>query len=353
MILAKLKKLLLSVHFLTFLGLMVLALVPFTWPVHLPGVFWLKEGIALPCWAGLFYLNLYVLVPRVLYKGHGFLFVLIVFIAHLGMLFFNRGIDILLNFPALMEKVIVRNNNHIAYKNSPAADFGVIVITLIIFGISSIVGITQKLNADKAQEQDAAKEKVSTELAFLKAQINPHFFFNILHTIYALTDTNIRSARESIYTLSHMMRYVLYDTKNDFTTLEKEIEFVQDYINLMQLRLPDQAQIIFEKPNILTNIQLAPMLFLPYIENAYKHGISNMYPSYIFIGITQWEQTLQLEVRNSIFNEHAENLEDSNGIGLVNTRRRLDLIYPGKYVLKVERDDKGSEFTIQLKLNLL
>jgi len=350
MTLAKLKKLLLSLHFLTFLGMMVLAILPFTWPVHLPGVFWVKECIALLCWAGLFYLNLYVLVPRILYNGRGLLFVLTIFIGVLIMVLFNRAIDAIFNVPALMEKVFDGTHRHIIYKNSPAVNSGIIVITMIIFGISSIIGITKKLNADKANGQNAEKEKVSTELAFLKAQINPHFFFNILHTIYALTDTNIKSARESIYTLSHMMRYVLYDTKNDFTTLEKEIEFVQDYINLMQLRLPDQVQIIFEKPKVLTNIQLAPMLFLPYIENAYKHGISNIYPSYIFIGITQIENTLRLEVRNSIFDEHAANLEDSNGIGLVNTRRRLDLIYPGKYILKEERDEKGREFTIQLML---
>ncbi len=346
----KLKRLLLSVHFLTFLGFMVFAMLPLTWLVPLPAVFWLKESIDFLCWAGLFYLNLYILVPRILYNGKGFRFALIVFVAHAGMFLLNKGLDNLFDIAEIMDKVLLKNHDHMHYKNSPAVGFGVIVITMIIFGISSIIGITQKLNTEKAKNQDAAKEKVSTELAFLKAQINPHFFFNILHTIYALTDTDIKSARESIYNLSHMMRYVLYDTKNDFTTLEKEIEFVQDYISLMQLRMPKQAQIIFEKPKTLNNIELAPMLFLPYIENAYKHGISNIYPSYIFIGISQVENTLRLEVRNSIFDESAENLEESNGIGLANTRRRLDLIYPEKYVLKTERDDKAREFTTQLML---
>lgn len=353
MLLTRLKKILLSVHFLGLVIILSFTFPPFTWPVSLPIQFWIKQGINFIFWTGSFYLNLYVLVPKVLYKSKGFLFGILIFLCIIVIALLNWEISTAMNISVLMEKVSFVQNGRTNHKGSMMADFSNTLNTVFVFGISTIIAVTWKINSDKIGAQDSEREKVTNELAFLKAQINPHFFFNILHTIYALTETNIKSAKDSIYTLSHMMRHVLYDTKNDFTTLEKEIEFVEDYIQLMQLRLTDQVQVIFDHPKTLKNVEVAPMLFLPFIENAYKHGISNIYPSYIFIGITQSANTMQLEVRNSIFNAHAENLEESNGIGLVNTKRRLDLIYPGRYELKVDKNEKASEFFIQLKLNQL
>jgi LytS/YehU family sensor histidine kinase len=268
------------------------------------------------------------------------------------MVLLNRLISALLNLPVMMEKIFAKQRAHINFQNDPVVDFSIIIITLVVFGVGIIIAVVQKIQQDQLKVQNSEKEKISSELAFLKAQINPHFFFNILHTIHALTETDTRSAGDSIYTLSHMMRYVLYDTKNDETTLEKEVNFVEDYIKLMQLRLTDQVQIIFDKPNNLRNVKVVPMLFLPFIENAFKHGISSIHPSYIYIGIKQIGRTLNIEVRNSIFIEKAENLEESNGIGLINTQRRLDLIYPGKHQLKVESSQVANEFTVQLNLTL-
>jgi two-component system LytT family sensor kinase len=148
------------------------------------------------------------------------------------------------------------------------------------------------------------------------------------------------------------MRYVLYDTKNNMTSLLKEVSFVEDYLKLMELRITKNVQVIFDKPEMLKDINVAPMLFLPFIENAYKHGISSLHPSYIYIGIKQHTAQLHIEVRNSLFENQALDKEESNGIGLANTRRRLDLIYPGRYTLVTNRDEVLQEYYVSLILNL-
>ncbi|MEO9171430.1 MAG: histidine kinase, partial [Mucilaginibacter sp.] len=132
-------------------------------------------------------------------------------------MFVDHQIDALFNLPVLMEKIFSLPGQTITFKNNPIADFSAIVITLAVFGVGIIIAVSKKVQNDKLKEQNLEKEKISSELSFLKAQINPHFFFNILHTIYALTDKNQQKAKDSIYRLSHMMRYVLYETKNDLT----------------------------------------------------------------------------------------------------------------------------------------
>ncbi|HEY2582429.1 MAG TPA: histidine kinase [Mucilaginibacter sp.] len=352
MSLSGLKKIFLSANFLILIGLLAFICVPATWPVRLPVQFWIKQGTNYLLWVGIFYLNLLIIIPRLLYKSKIGLFLLLILGFLIAIVLVDHQIDTFLNIPVLMEKVFRSRNSPVSYKNSPIPDMSAIVFTLLVISASIIVAVGRKVQEDKLREQNLEKEKISSELSFLKAQINPHFFFNILHTIYALTDTNKQKAKDSIYTLSHMMRYVLYETKNDLTTLEKEIAFVEDYISLMQLRLSNEVQVIFDKQENLKNVEVAPMLFLPFIENAFKHGISSVHPSYVYIGIHQITNTLQIEVRNSVFAEKMENLEESNGIGLVNTERRLSLIYPGKHQLKVDNNKADNEFTVILKLNL-
>ncbi|RZL97188.1 MAG: sensor histidine kinase, partial [Pedobacter sp.] len=228
----------------------------------------------------------------------------------------------------------------------------IIILSGLMLGLSYVSSVARKLQRNQLAFALSEKERVLAELAFLKAQINPHFFFNTLHTIYALMDTNIGSAKTSIYSLSHMMRYVLYETKNELTTLSKEIEFIDDYIALMKVRIASNVQVIFEKPIGLNDLPIAPMLFLPFIENAFKHGISAVTPSYISIDIFKKNKKLVFEVRNSLFTGMAKQLEDEHGIGIANTRRRLDLIYPDKYDLVVERDDFAREFIVTLTLNI-
>lgn len=351
MVYSRFRKIIFSVHFFSMLGLLGLMFYPLTWPVKLPAEFWTKQVLITVIWAILFYLNMLVLVPKILNRQKSGLYVIAILLIMNLVVLINRWLDKVTDVNMAVARVFFHGQPH-PKGDEYMSDKIAIFMGLIIFGLSSVIAYTNKLEADRQAFQEAEKEKISNELSFLKAQINPHFFFNILHTIYALTDTNTAAAKDSLYTLSHMMRYVLYDTKNDSTTLESEIKFVEDYIKLMKLRLSDNVQVIFEKQQGIKNYTVAPMLVLPFIENAFKHGISSIHPSYVFIEISERNNVLKIEVRNSLFEEASKDLEESNGIGIVNTKRRLDLLYPGKHTLLVEADKFAKEYTAVLTLNL-
>jgi sensor histidine kinase YesM len=218
--------------------------------------------------------------------------------------------------------------------------------------IGTSITVIQKWQKDKQEREDLEKDKVSSELSFLKAQINPHFFFNTLNNIYALTKVDADEAGKAIHQLSRMMRYLLYETQQGQTMLSQEIAFVKDYIGLMQLRLTDAVKVDFEAPDNLTDRPMAPMLLLPFVENAFKHGVSTTHESHINIVILQRGNLLDFMIKNSIMKDKSISLDTNSGIGLVNTRRRLDLLYPGKYTLANGGLDNGNEYTVHLILDL-
>jgi two-component system LytT family sensor kinase len=336
---------------LLFFGLLIVQSMPLYLNISFPMEFWLKQIFMYILWIAVFFLTYKIIVPKLLFRGkNGFFFIAICLLI-LAVLYISSTFDRFLDLDAIFRKhfkLSEKDNFHGAL----VSNLSEIIITLLIVGAGTVISVAKKLQAETQVRQNLEKEKVSSELSFLKSQINPHFFFNILNSIYALAGTENQPAREAIYNLSHMMRYVLYDTKNNLTTLSKEIGFVEDYLKLMELRITDKVQVIFEKPKSIKEVEVAPMLFLPFIENAYKHGISGIYPSYIYIGIEQSEKFIQIEVRNSIFENQTINKEESNGIGLINTRRRLDLIYPGKYELTTNEDLHQKEYSVILKLQI-
>lgn len=339
-----------SVHYFIAAALLVLTFFPLAWPFALPLEFWIKQVLINLTWAGLFYANYFVFTPKLLYNHRTGTFVLLVVITLFAVVFLNNWLDDFLNLPEAMEKLFGNKAHKASERQDHASTYITIIMAMIVYGVSTVVAFSKKIQHDQLTFQATEKEKISSELSFLKSQINPHFFFNTLHTIYALSDSNSGAAKDAIYTLSQMMRYVIYDTKNNFTSLEKEIKFIEDYIKLMRLRLSDDVQIIFEKESSMKNYEVAPMLLLPFIENAFKHGISTIHPSYVFIDIREVEQKIQVEIRNSLFEARAH-LEESNGIGLVNTKRRLDLLYPGKYTLNVDNNEITREYAVTLTLD--
>lgn len=336
---------------LLFFGLLIVQSMPLYLNISFPMEFWLKQIFMYTVWIAVFYLTYKIAVPNLLFQGrNGFFFIAICFLL-IAVLFISNTFNTLLDLDLILRKhfkVSEKDNFH----SGLISNLSEIIITLLMVGGSTVISVAKKLQTENQMRQNLEKEKVISELSFLKSQINPHFFFNILNSIYALAGPENQPAREAIYTLSHMMRYVLYETKNNLTTLSKEIGFVEDYLKLMELRITDKVQVIFEKPTIIKDVEVAPMLFLPFIENAYKHGISGIYPSYIYIGIKKSEKFIQIEVRNSIFENQTISKEESNGIGLINTRRRLDLIYPGKYELTTNEDPLQKEYGVILKLQI-
>ncbi|RFZ94021.1 sensor histidine kinase [Mucilaginibacter conchicola] len=338
-----------SAQFWVMVFLLAFVCMPLIYPVKFPVQFWVKQTFDFAIWSGVFFFSGYVLAPKVIFKGQILLSIIIVILIMIGVVWVDNQLDKLLHMQEAMDKTFGTKQHSTPH----LGNFIAVVVTLLLLGMGTISAVVQRFQADRLKEQVLQQEKIVSELSFLKTQINPHFFFNVLNTIYALIGSkNTDTAQESVYTLSHMMRYVLYDTKHDHTTLAKEIAFIDDYIKLMRLRLPDAVQVIFEKPLTQANAELSPMLFLPYIENAFKHGVSSVHPSYIYIELKQAGNELLFEIRNSLFEQQPDNKEESNGIGLKNTQRRLDLLYPGKHLLQVEKDDTAREFVVKLKLQL-
>jgi two-component system, LytTR family, sensor histidine kinase AlgZ len=303
----------------------------------------LDATIHIGCMMGISYLNYFVFLPRFLKHKHFFRY-LLEFIAP-----FAGFVAILIYIKRIL--YFVENDTHQSrFLYSDRFMVMTIFATLFIVIFVAMLKFVEDWFELEAKQKALENEKLSTELQFLKAQINPHFFFNTLNNIYALTVIDVEKAQEAIHKLSRMMRYVLYDTQTGTVQLSKELDFVRDYIQLMQLRLTDKVKVCFESPATFNDIPIAPMLLLPFIENAFKHGVNATKPSSVFIGVKQQKQELEIEIRNTLFAAQQATLDESNGIGLVNTRRRLDLLYPDRYELAINSQSADNEYVIKLKL---
>lgn len=192
------------------------------------------------------------------------------------------------------------------------------------------------------------KENVQNQLAFLRTQVSPHFFMNTLNNIHALIDVDTEEAKDSIIKLSKLMRHLLYESQGETTSLKKEIEFVKSYVNLMKLRFSEKVKINVEVPDLIPEKEIPPLLFTSVIENAFKHGISYSSASFINIKISTPEDKLLFEVTNSKTAQKAE--ESDHGIGLENTQKRLELLYPANYNFRII--DNEDDFTVVISIPL-
>ena len=221
------------------------------------------------------------------------------------------------------------------------------VFFLLVFTIGTSVSLTQQWLRTEQTNKAIENEKLSTELSFLKTQINPHFFFNTLNNIYSLAIIQSDKTATAVMKLSSIMRYILTETKTDHVPLENEVSFLKNFIDLQLVRLTDKVTVHFEADNINPNTQVAPLLFIAFVENAFKYGVSTKEPTTIDITLANTANGIQFTVRNTIVN--AENaIHETTGIGINNVKRRLDLLYPGKHNLQVT--DTGEVFTVSLEI---
>ena len=203
----------------------------------------------------------------------------------------------------------------------------------------------------EAKKSEIENEKLTAELRFLKAQVNPHFLFNTLNNLYYLAMINSPNTTEVIEKLSQMMRYMLYDSNHPKVSMTKEIEYMKNYISLEKLRLDNQVPITFDIKGNSDSVQIVPLIFITFLENAFKHGVSNsMNNAYVNISIHIEGQQCTYCVENSKLPPNHETTNEKSGIGLQNVNRRLELSYPNNYELIVNEDDK--DYMVVLKLNL-
>lgn len=224
-----------------------------------------------------------------------------------------------------------------------------VAITLLIVFFVGMLRFAVEWFELESKRREIENEKLMAELNFLKAQINPHFLFNTLNNLYYLAYTKSDNTTEVIAKLSQMMRYMIYDSNHTQVLLSKEIEYMQNYISLERLRLNNQIPIKFEIVGNPDNLRIAPLVFITFLENAFKHGVSgNNAKAWVNV-------TIQLEGKQCIYTvenskPEAANLHEKSGIGLQNVKRRLDLSYPGQYSLITE--DKKDVYFVQVTLTL-
>lgn len=197
--------------------------------------------------------------------------------------------------------------------------------------------------------QQTEREKMNAELSYLKAQINPHFLFNTLNSIYSLAIQKSDETPTAIVKLSGMMRYVLSESANEFVSLEKEIIYIKNYIDLQKLRFEDAISLEFIIKGDSIGKKIAPLMLIPFIENAFKHGVNAEEESLIKINIHITEETLFLSVFNKKVTINISE-ENKSGLGIENTKNRLQLLYPEKHKLSIF--DTENSFLVELSMNL-
>ncbi|MDL2277233.1 histidine kinase [Parabacteroides sp. OttesenSCG-928-G07] len=216
------------------------------------------------------------------------------------------------------------------------------IVAILIVGFSIAIRLLFKSMQDERRMKELEKYSLETELNYLKAQINPHFFMNTLNNIHALIDLDKDKARDTVIELSKLMRYVLYDASYEKVALEKEVNFLKNYVELMSIRYTKNISINFSVPEEIPNVKIAPMLFVVFVENAFKHGVSYQKESYITVSLLIADKKIIFRVENSVFKKK----DEAAGVGLENVRKRLQLLYKDNYTLHVE--DTADDYKVEL-----
>ena len=281
----------------------------------------------------LFYLNYFMLIPKLLFRERQKRFLAV---NALAVIVFCLGIQVWLRYvapaPALPPMHMPRVNPTIIFFLRDA------FIMILTIGLAAAIRLNSKLaNAENAR-RDAEKSRTEAELKNLRNQINPHFLLNTLNNIYALISFDAEKAQGVVQELSRLLRYVLYENQNRTVPLAREMDFIRDYISLMKIRLSPKVRLTtsFDIRED-SRRQIAPLIFISLIENAFKHGVSPSEEGFIDISFTETHESITCSIRNS---SHPKTRSDKSGsgIGLEQVRRRLELLYQGKYEWKYGTD---------------
>jgi two-component system, LytTR family, sensor kinase len=308
---------------------------------HISNYFIIRNAFLLLLLASFYYLNSLSLIPKLLLPGKLRIYFLIILMIILTISVVN------LLFAQILDGIMDHDMHHPSFLKRL---FFPVFPSLLIFAISTAIKITNEWFRNEKQKKEMENEKLNSELAFLKSQVNPHFLFNILNNICSLARKKSDETENSIIKLSHIMRYMLYESKDEKVSLEKEIEYLQNYIELQQLRLSENVVINFNIEGNPGNYLIEPMLLIPFVENAFKHGISYLSDSKIEISLNVVDDSLHFIVENYVVKKKDDNISVESGIGLKNVLRRLELLYPGKHEISIL--DDTIKYLVDLKISL-
>lgn len=269
-----------------------------------------------------FYTNMFVLVPRVLTRRGWpayMLFVLLAFSIYIAVGYIIR--------------INIMPEGIFAHRVGPPVFMGMPNF-LMVFGLSLALRIMQDRSDFEAGRKEQENEKLKSELSFLRSQVSPHFMFNVLNSLASLARKKSDQVEEAIIQLSQLMRYSLYHTDKK-VTLEQEAEYLNNYIELQKLRFGASVEMRFHVDIVQRDVLIEPMLLVPFVENAFKHGVGLMADPVITITLNASGDTIHFAVRNRFTMSPTEVKDASSGIGLQNVRRRLDLLYKDHYTLNI------------------
>ncbi len=284
------------------------------------------------------YLTIYGLIPRFLLTNKIFLFLISLHIIIFVILIISYYVKSLILPPDLFTPGSVKH--FFAYV------YNTIMVLYLEIGLASMIKLFKHWYVISVRKAELENSNFQSELILLRSQINPHFLFNTLNNIYSLVLKKDPMAPEAVMKLSEMLRYTLNDTGTDLVDLKNELHYINSYIALQKLRIEDPSFVDFKIEGNPNHRTIVPMLLIPVIENAFKHGLKKASSPRIIIRLHIEPCDIQLSVKNSI--NKAIPSEAASGIGLQNLRRRLVLLYPDRHELNIQHDDKV--YFIQLKL---
>ena len=310
-------------------------------------------------WLVLFAVHNFMLAPLLILKRRTILYVTLSFAlvgVAMGILWFLRPAYHHHRLPRYSrhERVLYRDNIADFRPDEPFPFFGPGELVaafggLLLMGMNLGVKLYFKSQEDTKLLTQIDKHNLERQLEYLKYQVNPHFFMNTLNNIHALVDIDPERAKTTIVELSKMMRYILYEGNNRLIPLPREVQFLSNYVQLMRLRYTDKVSIRMSAPSNLPDVMIPPLLLIMFVENAFKHGISYRTESFVYITLDVKDDRLKFVCRNS--KQHLTVKEKKGGgMGLVNVRRRLDLLFQDTYTLKIE--DRENEYDVSLDLPL-
>jgi two-component system, LytTR family, sensor kinase len=219
-----------------------------------------------------------------------------------------------------------------------------------IFGISASYCFFSEYQKNQQVQRETENERLKSELSFLRSQISPHFMFNLMNSLVSLNRKKSNLVEPVLLKMSDLLRYMLYEKDDKQISLDNEVKYLQNYIDLQKVRFADYVDIDFVVHTPLLGKNIEPMLLIPFVENAFKHGVGLVEKPIIKIELQTLTNKLIFKVTNKFSLDKKEIKDSASGIGLANVKRRLELLYPNQYVLNVE--EKDNFYTIDLKLNL-
>lgn len=225
-----------------------------------------------------------------------------------------------------------------------------ILLGFFMTGLNMGIKLLYRSLRDEQQMEELKRQNLQAEMDYLRYQINPHFFMNTLNNIHALIDIDTEYAKSAVIELSKMMRYVLYESGSETISLKKDIQFIENYIELMRIRYDSSIDICLDYPATIPNkVAIPPLLLIVFVENAFKHGVSYNHASFIHIRIGYRDDAVTAVISNS---RHEKSRPGTTGIGLENVKKRLALIYQDNYTLSID-DSDPAVYTVKLIIPIM